>query len=170
VLRFGLRYWRALLGGRFKLWQLIALGLVWIAGGFAAIEMFGDAGAATGAVLIISGIGHFVVGAIAARMHDEIDAKLEVLDERNERAVRKKERAKAEIEDPPIPAAPKPAAKPAPELRLAPPRIGNDPFRDPPGARPLAIVQTATPPRAVPVARAEGEGAENPEDKPKFLV
>lgn len=164
-----LRYWRALLGGRFKLWQLIALGLVWIAGGFAAIEMFGEPGTATGAVLIISGIGHFVVGAIAAKMHDHIDAKLEVLDERNERAVRNHERAKAEIEDPPIPAAPKPAAKPV-EVRPAPPRIGNDPFRDPPAARPLSIVQTATPPRAVPVVRVEGDDKEKPEDKPKFLV
>ncbi|NVB82716.1 MAG: hypothetical protein HOV81_30345 [Kofleriaceae bacterium] len=164
-----LRYWRALLGGQFKLWQLLVLGLIWIAVGCVAISLLGDAGAATGALLIISGIGHFVVGAIAAKMHEHIDAKLEVLDERNARAVRKTERANAEIEDPPIPAAPKPVAKPAPEVRPAPPRIGNDPFRDPPGAKPLAIVQTATPPRAVPVAREAG-GTENPEDKPKFLV
>jgi hypothetical protein len=162
-----LRYWRALLGGRFKLWQLIALGLLWIAAGCLAISMFGDAGGATGALLILSGFGHFIVGAIAAKMHVHVDAQLEVLDERNERAVR----AKEEIEDPPIPVAPKPAM-PAPEVRPAPPRIGNDPFRDPPAGKPLAIVQTAPPPREVPVARPASEGAatEKPEDRPKFLV
>lgn len=164
-----LRYWRALLGGRFKLWQLIALGLVWIAVGGVMILMLGDAGMGGGGLLVLSGVAHFVIAAIGVKMHDHLDSKIDKLDERNERAVRKRERAQAEIEDPPIPAAPKP---PAPAPRPAPPRIGNDPFRDPPAGKPLAIVHTATPPREVPVARpaSEGEATEKPDDRPKFLV
>lgn len=163
-----LRYWRALLGGRFKLWQLIALGLVWVAVGGVMILMLGDAGMGMGPVLVLSGVAHFVIAAIGVKMHDHIDAKLDHLDARNDRAVRKMERAKADLEDPPIPSAPKQVA-PMPEVRPAPPRIGNDPFRDPPAGKPLPIVQTATPPRAVPVVRAEGDATGNPDDKPKFL-
>jgi hypothetical protein len=166
-----LRYWRALLGGRFKLWQLIALGSIWIAVGGVMILRLGDAGMGMGGLLVASGVAHFVIAAIGVKMHDHIEAKIDKLDERNERALRKREKVQAEIEDPPIPAAPKPAA-PAPEVRPMPPRIGNDPFRDPPAGKPLALVHTATPPRDVPVARSasDGEAAEKPEDKPKFLA
>jgi hypothetical protein len=162
-----LRYWRALLSGRFKLWQLIALGLVWSAVGGVMMLVLGDAGMGMGGLLVLSGVAHLVIAAIGVKMHDHIESKIDKLDERNERAVRKREQAQAEIEDPPIPAAPKPAAPP-PDVRPAPPRIGNDPFRDPPAGKPLALVHTATPPREVPVA--EGKGTETPEDKPKFLA
>ncbi len=161
-----LRYWRALLGGRFKLWQLIALGLLWIGAGGAMILTLGSTGDGLGSILILSGVGHFVVAAIGVKMHEQLDEKLDQLDERNELAMRSRE----EHENPVIPSAPK-APQPVARVMPVPPRIGNDPFRDPPAARPLAIVHTATPPKAVAVARADSQsGAENAEAKPKFLV
>lgn len=167
-----IRYWRALLGGRFKLWQLIALGFVWIALGAAVGSLLGNLGSAYSALFMLSGVGHWVIAAIGLRMHEQIDEKLAVLDARNEKAVQKREQAEADLSEPPIPVAPK-APSPAPQVRPAPPRIGNDPFRDPPAGTPLAVIHTATPPRAVPVVRAvseSGDGAENPDEKPKFLV
>lgn len=57
-------------------------------------------------------------------------------------------------------------ARPAPSAPLPPaPRLGDDPFRDPPAPAPIVVQRPPTAPAAVPIA-ASGD----PDDKPKLLV
>ena len=59
---------------------------------------------------------------------------------------------------------PKPKPEPAPPVRRdPPPRLGDDPFREPPRPAPIAVVRAPTAPAAVPMA------AGNPDDGPKIL-
>ena len=61
-----------------------------------------------------------------------------------------------------------PVQKPAPRPTAPlppPPRLGDDPFRDPPAPSPIVVQRPPTAPAAAPIA-ASGD----PDDKPKLLV
>jgi hypothetical protein len=61
----------------------------------------------------------------------------------------------------------KPAKKTPPSASLPPPpRIGDDPFRNPPAPAPIVVHRPPTAPAAPPMAAASGD----PDDKPKLLV
>ena len=62
------------------------------------------------------------------------------------------------------PPAPTPPSPPAPAPREVAPRIGDDPFRNPPAAPPIVVERPQAAPAAVP--RAE---TADPDDKPRFL-
>ena len=58
------------------------------------------------------------------------------------------------------------ASRPSPSAPLPPPpRLGDDPFRDPPAPAPIIVQRPPTAPSAAPIA-ASGD----PDDKPKLLV
>jgi hypothetical protein len=61
----------------------------------------------------------------------------------------------------------KPTKPPRPSAPVTPPpRLGDDPFRDPPAPAPIVVQRPPTAPAAAPMAASAGD----PDDKPKLLV
>lgn len=150
-------------GARLKVWQVVVLGALWVALGVVldlAIDWdaprvvgryyYSRRGASelfhalrlwlTGPVLV--GIWHWyrAYEAYSAAKADESSTDLPVQT-----------------------AAPAPPARPSAPL-LAPPRIGDDPFRDPPAPPPIVVQR---PPTAVAAATVVPG---DPDDKPKLLT
>ena len=142
-MRVPLSYWGWLLSGSYKLWQLIALGMIWVIAGLAI--WFGVDDAIYGIVLIGCGVVHWLIGGLAMLQAMRADERLAALE--------------TPADEPAIPAKPEPKR----EVRHAPPRLGDDPFREPPAPPPIAVVRDHKPLPAAPIA----EG--NSEDKPRLL-
>jgi hypothetical protein len=148
-------YWYRLLHGRFQLWQLIALGFGWIGGGIAfqvLLRHDGRIALAPALLFYASGAMHFWI----ARKALTAQRKLEAISE--PAGVNEARLAAARSSRPP-PRPDKPSAPPLP----SPPRIGGDPFRNPPYL-PIVVERSAAKQASTPVV------AGDPEDKPKILT
>src|SRR5207344_2882184 len=84
-----IRYWYALLHGRFKLWQVLALGMMWIGGGVALQVALrgvgGGMGLGPGLLLYGSGALHFWLAYKAVKEHRALDEMEESVAEREAR-------------------------------------------------------------------------------------
>ena len=95
-----------------------------------------------------------VVGVIAVRAAAEHSS-----------AVRRGELADPPDADPPAPEAADAPGTTRAAVRLgSPPRLGDDPFRDPPGPAPIVIIAPRRRPTATPITSGD------PDDKPKLLT
>jgi hypothetical protein len=154
-----IRYWYRLLNGTFKLWQLILLGLIWIAGGVTlqiVLRDIGGLGLAPGLVFYGSGAAHFWLAWKASREHRALDEMAANVEQREARI--------AQL-DKKLEAAPREPVRRPPR----PPRLGDDPFRDPPGPAPIVVVRPEPiVPRAAPAVDTTA-GNSDGEAGPKIL-
>ncbi len=147
-------YWYRLLHGRFKLWQLLLLGMMWIGGGVALTVILSDLGGiGVGPGLLFYGSGalHFWFAYKAIKEQRALDAMQETVALRDARPQSQ------------IPPRPKLPANPTEPQLPSPPRIGDDPFRNPP-FQPIVVERPK--PRSVATPIIAG----NPDEKPKILV
>jgi hypothetical protein len=145
-----------------KLWQLILAGpfLLWVGwdeyGRLDALEKSGgtiyvnsftkflyDAGGKNTVLVVWCGFGLFYLWLCKRYfdIHRDANARIAALEQ-------------------PTAEPKKPRAEPTPE---PPPRLGDDPFREPPRPAPIAVVRAPTAPAAVPMAPG------NPDEAPKIL-
>ena len=150
-----LRVWHLLLLGPFAIWYAIheygRLAALEAHGGTETVDKFTyvlyQTGGKSGVLVVWFGLGAFYLWAIyrVFQLEHRDRAKLAELDERE-----------AALKQPP--------PEPVKPTRPSPPRIGDDPFRDPPAAPPIVVERPRSEPAAAPIA------AGNPDDKPKFLA
>jgi len=161
---------------RIKLWMLILAGPFLIASGLHSYfklaefeetggriylnkldKLFYNAGGKTTVLAVWCVLGGFYLFAVYRFVRHDRENKLRI-------AAAEERIAAAKVPDEAIPRAPTPPV----EQPLPPaPRIGDDPFRDPPGPKPLIVKKAEL--VAAPAPRASAPDVTNPDDRPKYL-
>jgi hypothetical protein len=147
-----IRYWYRLLNGQFALWHVLLLGTLWIAAGLTlqiVLRKLGGLGLGPALVFYGGGAAHFWLARKALGEQRQLDAMDEDVAVREARL----REAAAPVKPP------SPKQRPLP----TPPRIGDDPFRNPPHT-PLVIERPETKASTPPVV------AGDPDDGPKILT
>jgi hypothetical protein len=162
---------------RIKLWMLILAGPFLIASGLHSYfklaefeesggriyinkldKLFYNAGGKTTVLLVWCGLGAIYLFAVYRYFTIQRESSAQIADAEARIAA-----ANGPVVDE-VPLAPTPPV----ERPLPPaPRIGDDPFRDPPGPKPLLIKKAEL--LAAPAPRASTPELTDPEDRPKFL-
>jgi hypothetical protein len=146
-------------GARLRLWQVVVLGGLWIVAGL-ALHLAVDWDAprhvrsirGEGIWVIIRALKLWISAPVGIGLYHWWRAAEVVRAERSEAAATTE------------PVAPRPSArKPQTEPLQPPPRLGDDPFREPPRAAPIIVQRHESRPAAVPIV------AGDPGDKPKLL-
>lgn len=157
-------YWSGLLHGRFRLWQILGLGTLWIAVGI-GLHLFlraksGSGSSTTLAALCACGVFHYVLAAKAVALQKRLDPYAtddDGDDRRGADAVAKasERTAKARVEPP-----------------RATPTVDATPFRAAPRPPPIAVVNlgSAAPAASAPVVSDVDPASARPDDKPKLLT
>jgi len=151
VARRTIKLWQLILAGPFLLWigwhEYSSLDLLEKSGGTIYVDrlthLLYTMGGKNAVLVVWGGFGVFYIWALVKYVQ----------------ITRETSRRLAALDNPPEPARP-PAPPPR---RESPPRLGDDPFREPPRAAPIAVQRPPTAPGVTPMA------AGNPDGGPKIL-